>query len=428
MAWRNWAGLQTCEPVRVVVPSSVPEVSSAVAAAVADGLRVKAVGAGHSFTDIAVAPDVQLDLRRLRGILRADSATGLVTVAAGTPLYELSPRLWDLGLAMPNLGDIDRQTLAGAISTGTHGTGTTTAGSLSAQVRELELVLADGSVTTVGPGSDLFEAARVGLGAFGVLTAVTLQCVPAFHLRSAEQPLPLDDAMARLGAARAGASEFFWFPHTSTVLFKENSVVPAGSGRPLPRWKALLDDEVVNNGVLGAVSATTARLPRTVRTVNRVAPRFFGRREYVDRCYRVFASRRRVRFREGEFGVPVEALPAVLAEVRAWLGRPGHEIGFPMEVRVGPGEDPWLSTAFGRRTAWVAAHTHVRQEIAPFLAEVQRIVAPYGGRPHWGKLHTLSAAELAPLYPRFADAVAVRDAVDPDRVFGNAYTERVLGR
>lgn len=437
MVWRNWAGLQSCAPSRVVLPSSVPQVSAAVSAATAEGLRVKAVGSGHSFNDIAVARDVQLDLRLLRGVVRADTATGLVTVAAGTPLHELTPRLWDLGLSLANLGDIDRQTLAGAVSTGTHGTGTTTAGSLSAQVRGLELVLADGSVTTVSAGADpfgadpfeadLFEAARVGLGAFGVLTAVTLQCVPAFHLRSAEEPLPLAEAVARLVSAEQDSPEFFWFPHTSTVLFKTNTVVDAAAGRPLPRWKAFVDDELVSNGVLGMLSATTARLPRTVRAVNGVAPRFFGRRTYVDAAHTVLANSRRVRFREGEFAVPAPALPAVVEELQGWLARPGNEVGFPLEIRIGPAESPWLSTAFGRRTAWIAVQTHVRQEIGPYLAQMQRIVAPYGGRPHWGKLHTLSAAELAPLYPRFCDVLAVRDKVDPDRVFGNAYLERVLG-
>lgn len=433
MVWRNWARLESCTPACVVLPASVPEVSDAVTGAA--GRRVRAVGSGHSFNDIAVAHDVQLDLRNLTGILRFDTATGLVTVAAGTPLHQLTPRLWSLGLSLANLGDIDRQTVGGAISTGTHGTssaaGGATAGSLSAQVRELELVLADGSVVCVAKGSDLFEAARVGLGALGVITAVTLQCVPAFHLRAREEPLGLDAAVARLTSARPVGSgesvEFFWFPHTSTVLFKTNTVASASSGSPLPRWKALLDDELVSNGVLGAVTAATARVPRSIRAVNGLAPRFFGERDYVDAGHAVLANRRRVRFREGEFAVPLAALPAVVEQLQAWLSRPGHEIGFPLEVRVGPAETPWLSTAFGRDTAWIAVQTHRRQEIAPYLAEAQRIVGQYGGRPHWGKLHTLTAAELAPLYPRFADFLAVRDKVDPDRMFGNGYTERVLG-
>ena len=198
-------------------------------------------------------------------------------------------------------------------------------------------------------------------------------------------------------------------------------------GRPLPRGKAFLDDELVSNGVLGALSATTARLPRTVRAVNGIAPRFFGERSYVDAAHTVLANSRRVRFREGEFAVPVAALPFAVDELAAWFAKPGHEVGFPLEVRVGPAETPWLSTAFGRDTAWIAVQTHRRQPIAAYLAAMQRIVAPHGGRPHWGKLHTLGVADLAGLYPRFGDFLAVRDKVDPDRVFGNAYLQRVLG-
>ena len=260
-----------------------------------------------------------------------------------------------------------------------------------------------------------------------MITAVTLQCVPAFHLRSREEPQSLINGVAALLYGGDPSAEFFWFPHTDTVLFKENTVVPASSASPLPRWKALLDDELVSNGVLGLLSATTARFPLSIRAVNGVAPRFFGERTYADAAHRVLANRRRVRFREGEFAVPAEALTRVVEELLEWFDRPGNEIGFPLEVRVGPAETPWLSTAYGRDTAWIAVQTHVRQDIGPYLAETQRIVARYGGRPHWGKLHTLTAAELAPLYPRFADFLAVRDKVDPDRLFGNAYLERVLG-
>jgi L-gulonolactone oxidase len=431
-SWSNWTRLETVRPARVIRPRSVAEVSAAVAAAAEEGLTVKAVGAGHSFNDIAVARDVQLDLSGLAGILRADTQTGLVTVAAGMPLHELSPRLWDLGLAMANLGDIDRQNLAGAISTGTHGTGTSVAAGIAAQVRELELVLADGSVVTCSAQSrpELFEAARIGLGAFGVITAVTVQCVPAYHLRSQEQPMPLAEAVDRLaGFADAPHNpEFYWFPHTETVLWKLNSVAADGDAPgPLPGWKAFLDDELVANGLLGAISGVSARYTGTIRRINGLAPRFFGRREYVDRSYRVYASSRRVRFREGEFAVPVEALTSVMADLQEWFAKQGNEIGFPMEVRIGPAEDLWLSTAHGRRTAWIAGHTHWRQPHEPFIRELERIVAAHDGRPHWGKLHHYQADTLSRLYPRFGDVLAVRDKVDPQRVFRSAYTDRVLG-
>jgi L-gulono-1,4-lactone dehydrogenase len=429
--WRNWSGTERVRPVRWLRPRTVAEVSAAVIAAAADGLRVKAIGSGHSFTAISAAPDVLLDPSELNRVRRADTTTGLVTVEAGLPLYQFSPWLWRAGLSLTSLGDIDRQTVAGAISTGTHGTGLAF-GSISSQVRGLELVLADGSVVTCSATErpDLFEAARVGLGAFGVITAVTMQCEPAFPIRAVEGPSPLAQALELLTAPlqQADHLEFFWFPHTDTVLLKSNQRLPPGTEtEPPPRWRALLDDELVANGALDLVARTGAAMPSLIRTTNRFCTQFFSHRAYVDRSYRVFASRRRVVFRETEFGVPIQALPAVFAEINSWLERPGHEIGFPLEIRVGAAEDSWLSMAHGRRTAWISAQTYHKQPHEPLLRAVGEICRAYEGRPHWGKIHYLDAEALAQVYPRFADALAVRDQVDPDRRFANPYLERVLG-
>ncbi len=404
---------------------------AAVQAAAGDGLRVKAVGSGHSFSAIAAAPDVLLDLGAISRVRQADTTTGLVTVEAGLPLYRLSAWLWRAGLSLTNLGDIDRQTVAGAVSTSTHGTGRAFA-SIASQVRGLELVLADGSLATCSATErpDLFAAATVGLGAFGVVTAITLQCEPAFPIRALERPAPLAEAMERLTDPEHTADhlEFFWFPHTASVLLQENQRLAPGTELERPaRWRAFWDDEVIANGALDLVCRTSSALPRLIPAANRFCTSMFSDRTYVDRSYRVFASRRRVRFREAEFGIPVEALPAVFAEISSWLGRPGHQIGFPFEVRVGAPETSWLAMAHGRRTAWVSAQTYHRQPHEPLLRVVGEICRAYAGRPHWGKIHYLDADALATVYPRFSDALAVRDQVDPDRRFANPYLDRVLG-
>jgi FAD/FMN-containing dehydrogenase len=295
------------------------------------------------------------------------------------------------------------------------------------------LVLADGSVVTCSRSErpDLFAAARVGLGAFGVITAVTLQCEPAFPIRAVENPVPLAEALELLTAPvqQADHLEFFWFPHTDAVLLKSNRRLPPGSEiAPPPRWRALVDDELVANGALDLISRTGAALPSLIRSANRLCTQFFGQRDYVDRSYRVFASRRRVVFRETEFGVPIDALPAAFAEINAWLERPGHEIGFPLEIRVVAPEEAWLSMAYGRHTAWISAQTYHKQPHEPLLRAVGEICRGYGGRPHWGKIHYQDAASLAEVYPRFADALAVRDQVDPARRFANPYLDHVLGR
>ena len=410
-------------------PRSVDEVSAMVRAAADAGRRVKAVGSGHSFTGVAVTDGVQLRLDRLDRRLDVHG-DGLVTVGAGWTLHELGPALAARGLAMSNLGDIDVQTISGAIGTGTHGTGVRFGG-IADQVRGLQLVLADGSVVECGPDDDpdLFQSARVGLGAFGVVTAVTLQCEPAYALQAVEAPMPLEAVLERVGAMLEAHDhvEFYWFPHTDRTLTKCNDRVPAGTPlSPLSRRRSYVDDELLSNRLFEVVNRVATLVPATVPGLNAVSARALGRREFTDASYRVFASSRRVRFRESEWAMPRAAMPHVLREIRAWIDRSGERLPFPVEVRFGAADEPWLSTAHGRDAAWIAVHQYHRMDHTRYFAAVQSIVRDVGGRPHWGKMHTLGAGRLRELYPRFDDAMAVRDRVDPTRTFGNDYLERVF--
>jgi FAD-linked oxidoreductase len=429
--WTNWARTVTAEPVAVEHPASVEELQKVVAGAAGRGLRVKPVGSGHSFTAVAATDGVQLRLDRLAGVLHADRDSGLVTVLAGTRLDQLSEALWPLGLALENLGDVDVQTVSGAIATGTHGTGAGFRG-LAAAVRGMDLVLADGSLLQVDRDREpeVLAAAAIGLGAFGVVAAVTLQCVPAFALAAAEAPEPLDAVLADLDAFAEGSdhAEFYWFPHTRRVLTKRNTRLPGDASlRPLGALRRRLDDEFLANTVFEGLNRLTTRRPQLVPRLNAVAARALGARQYTDRSYRIFASQRRVVFREMEYAVPRDAVAGVLAGVEQELAATGEHVAFPVEVRFADADDVWLSTAHGRPTAYVAVHQYWRRDHERYFAAVEELCRAAGGRPHWGKLHSLGAAELAPLYPRFADAVAVRDRLDPHRTFANPYLERVLG-
>lgn len=426
--WRNWAGDQVSRPAHVLSPATADEVAAAIKDAGRDGLRVRMAGAGHSFTGAAVTDGLLLRPDRLTGIVAITGDS--VTVRAGTRLHALSGLLAAHGLALENLGDIDVQTVAGAISTGTHGTGLAYGG-LASQVTGLELALADGSV--VQADADLVAAAAVGLGAYGVITAVTLRCVPAFALRAEETAAKLGDLLDRWDTLPAEADhvEFYWWPHTDDCQLKRNTRVPLAEIAPLPRWKAVLDDELVANALFGAVCRAGARVPALVPPANRLATRLLGSRTYTDRSWKVFAHRRRVRFHETEWALPRALLPDVLRELDATIRRRGWRISFPVEVRVAAGDDRWLSTAYGRETAYLAAHRYVREPWADYLGAVGEIVRSVAGteaRPHWGKLHPLAAADLAPRYPRFADAVELRARLDPDGRFANSYLDRVLGR
>jgi L-gulono-1,4-lactone dehydrogenase len=429
--WTNWAGTVTARPAAVEAPASIAELQQTVAAAAAAGRRIKPIGAGHSFTAIGQTSGVQLRLDRLAGVVRADRESGLVTVLAGTRLRELNEALWHLRLAMSNLGDSDGQTISGAISTGTHGTGVKLGG-IAAQVRALRLVLADGSLLDCGPSEnpDVFAAARVGLGALGVIATVTLQCEPAFALAAAEAPADLDDVIAELdiNVDANDHYEFFWFPHTRRALTKRNNrVLPGTELRPLGRLRRYVDDEFLANTVFDAVNRLTARRPALIPRVNAVAARAVSARDYIDCSHRVFASPRRVRFREMEYAVPRAAVPHVLAEIESYLARSGEQVALPVEVRFAAADDIWLSTASGRQSGYVAVRQYVRREHESYFRAVEAIASEVDGRPHWGKLHFRDAASLRESYSRFDDFVALRERLDPTRAFGNDYLTQVLG-
>ncbi|CCH79513.1 FAD-dependent oxidoreductase [Nostocoides japonicum T1-X7] len=430
-SWTNWGRNEHAAVDRLHRPERASQVAEIVGTAHKEQRKVKVVGSGHSFTGIAAPAQDQLRLDALTGIVAVDDTRRRVRVRAGTTLRDLNPLLWDLGLAMPNLGDIDAQTIAGAISTGTHGTGAGLQG-LAAAVCGLTLVTADGTEVRCSAEEDpgLFQAARVGLGALGVLTEVELQLVPAYRLRAVERPAEL---MPFLESVQEVADtdrhvEFYWFPHTERVLTKRNTVVDAlHPGRPLPRWREELDDHLLSNVVFEGINRLVAWRPSLAPRVNQVSARALSAREFTDRSYRVFCTRRTVRFTESEYAVPRAALVPALLELKAWIEANDEFLPFPVEVRFAAADDIWLSTAYERDTAYLAVHQYHRMDNRRYFAAFEAIARSHSGRPHWGKLHTLGAAELDESYPRFGEFVDVRNRLDPDRVFTNAYLDRVLG-
>ena len=437
-SWQNWAGNVLATPSERRAPTTVAEVSDVVTAAAERGDRVKCVGAGHSFTPAAATDGVLVSLDDLTGIEsivptrdaagRVDGAD--VTVWAGTRLHRLGPLLWDLGLAQQNLGDFAEQSLAGAVSTGTHGTGCAAPG-LPATVVGLQLVTADGTVLSCSPTShpEVFEAARLGIGALGIITKMTIRCVPAFALRAEERPWSLSAALQDLeGFARsADHAEFFWFPHTDAITVKRNTRLPGDTElRPVGRVREVVSDEFLSNEAFDALCRAATRRPTLTPRLNRFASRALSARGFTDRSYRVFASPRRVRFREMEYAVPLEAASTVLRDLRDTIDRSGVVTPFPVEVRFAAADDVWMSTAHHREVCYIAVHQYHRMDHTELFRLAESIFLASGGRPHWGKMHTRTAADLSTMVERFDDFVAVRDRLDPDRRFGNEYTERVL--
>jgi L-gulono-1,4-lactone dehydrogenase len=432
MTWQNWAGTVTANPTRRFWPRSTEAISDAVKEAAAAGLTVRALGSGHSFTPVAATEGAALDLSGWAGIVVADLESGLVTVRSGTTLRELNATLDALGLAMPNLGDIDAQTISGALSTGTHGTGSRLHG-IAAAVAGLELVLADGSVVACSADQrqDLFAAARVSMGALGVLSTVTLRCVPAFTLTADERPMPYAEVLARFDelAAANDHFEFFWFPHGKNALVKRNNRATGTDGPPpMPDWRRFLEYEVMENAVFGTLCRAGRAVPALIRPLTRLAGATLSSRSYSAPSHRVFVTSRRVRFVESEYAVPREAVLGVLAELRAAVSRLAGPVMFPIEVRVAAADDIWLSTAYRRDTAYVAIHQYLGLPYLEYFAAFESIATAVGGRPHWGKMHTRDAAYLSGVYPRFASFREIRDETDPERRFASPYLEQVLGK
>lgn len=427
--WSNWSGEQACAPARVATPASVEAVVDEIAAARAAGLTVRPVGSGHSFTALVPTDGVLLSLDRMAGVIEIDVERRRARVQAGMPLHALNEALARHGLGLENLGDIDRQTVAGAIATGTHGTGARF-GNLASMVEALTLVTGTGEIVRCSRDEqpDIWRAARVSLGALGVVCEVELRCVEAFTLRGVDGPAPLAATVEALDDLAAGADhfEFFCFPHADTALTRTNRRV-AGPPAPPPRWRAWVGDILLTNRVFEAALIAGRTRPQLIPALNRWLTRAAGSSDRVDRSDRIFASPRLVRFIEMEYAIPRAALPDVLGRTRAWIEETGFPVNFPMEVRVGAGDDALLSPAHERDSAYLAVHVYRGMRWEPFFRAVEAICDEHDGRPHWGKRHFQTAETLRPRYPMWDRFAEVRDHCDPARVFANAHLDRVLG-
>ncbi len=422
--WSNWAGDQRCEPAVIERPTAVGEVVGAVERAVTAGRCVRVAGSGHSFTSAVLTDGALLRLDRMGAVLDADRATGLVRVEAGISLHALSDALAEHGLALPNLGDIDEQSIAGAIATATHGTGITLC-NLSAQVRALRLVTAAGEIREIGGGDDLL-AARVAMGALGIVTEVTLQTVPAFTLRGVDAPVPLAEVLDGLDARVEGHRhfEFFVFPHADRALTRTNDAVDEPA-QPRSKLRAYVDDVLLANRAFQLACVLGRAFPAAIPSLNRLVTRLAGTSTRTDRSDRIFATPRLVRFTEMEYALPRPVAADAVRAIKATAER--YAINFPIEVRFVAPDDALLSPAHECETAYVAVHAFKGMEWEPYFRAVEAIADEHGGRPHWGKRHFQTAATLAPRYPGWERFAAVRRRLDPDGVFSNAYTDRVLG-
>ncbi len=428
-SWSNWAGNQLSKPVRIERPSSESEVVEIVLRAVAEHLRVKVVGSGHSFTGIAVPDEVMIDLAQMNRVVNVDHVGGVITVQAGIVLSDLNAYLESHKLSMPNLGDVTYQTLAGAVSTSTHGTGLQRTG-LAAQIRAFKLVTSSGEVLTCDPvhNAEIFHCGRVSLGALGVITEVTLNVVPGFNLRAVEQPMPIShvlDNFAQL-IQENDFFEFYWVPHTKWALTKANNVSMDAIDSP-GRFATWYNKMFMENYAFGLLCRVGRLFPKLIPKLATILPSS-GRVEYVNVSHRIFSSKRLVKFYEMEYSITLDSLVPALREVMQMVEDRGFLISFPVEVRCTGSDDIPLSTSTGRRSAYIAVHMFKGCEYTEYFAAVETILRKHEGRPHWGKIHNLDASDISSLYPKYQRFIEVRNQLDPEGVFTNDYLRRVLGR
>ena len=423
--WSNWAGNQRSTPLAVEHPRTEEELVAVVRFAAQRGEQVKAVGSGHSFTDVACTTGRMVMFDQYNAVVAIDTERAQVTVQAGITLTDLNEQLDRRGLAMANLGDITYQTVSGAISTGTHGTGARLGG-LAAMVIGMRIVTGTGEV--IDATGDTLAAARVGLGALGLISTVTLQVVPAFNLKAVNEQFRLDNVLATLDTTieHNDHFEFYWVPHTNLALTKSNNRTFEPLAAP-SRAKAWVDSVLLENVAFGAICHAGKVMPAAVPRLAK-ALAISARTEYVDKSYKVFASTRLVKFVEMEYSIPAECCTEALNRVRTFIDREDLRIGFPVEVRFTAPDNIALSTAYGtQRRCYLAVHMFKGVDFEPYFRGVAAIMASYGGRPHWGKMHFETADTLADLYPLWDTFQRVRRDIDPGGIFANAYTDRVLG-
>jgi L-gulono-1,4-lactone dehydrogenase len=427
--WKNWDGRQACNPQTFERPGDNTELAGVLERARQAGRKVRVAGSGHSFTALVPTDGTLISLERMNRVLDVDRGSGLVRVEAGITIGELNAALDRHRLAFENLGDIDKQSIAGATATGTHGTGSRLR-NISSQLHAVELMRADGTVVTLDEASDPdgWRAARVSLGALGVVTAVTLRTVPAYRLHGVDGPAPLEQTLERLDELPEAHDHFemYWFPYSDNALLRRNDRTERD---PVPRSRArsYVEDIVLVNYGLGGFSRLGRRYPRLIPQLNRTVTRIAGSSDRTDVSHRIFVSPRLVRFTEMEYAIPRTHAAEAIRAIRQGIHSRRLAINFPIEVRFVAADDALLSPAHARDTCYVAVHAFDQMEYEPYFRMVEEIMDGFTGRPHWGKRHFQTAATLAPRYPEWDRFQQVRARVDPDGLFTNAELDRVLG-
>lgn len=418
--WRNWSGSQECFPKARKAPGDVSELQEIVANATG---VVRPVGAGHSFMPLVPTDDTVVSLGRMSGLISANPANGQATILAGTRLGDIGGPLAEHGMAMINMPDIDKQSLAGALGTATHGTGATL-GCLSSNVTELELVTATGDLLTCNEekNSDIFNAARVNLGALGVVSQITLETQAAYRLRRETEWMPIEDILADVEnlAENNRNFEFYYIPFSGMGFTDVHNITTDTESRTeeLDQNSAAQTLMTVRDWLSWSPKLRELILSGYMSTVDKEV--------VVANSWENYTKERNVRFNEMEYHLPKANLVDAFKEVRNTIEKNFPEVFFPIEVRFVKSDDIWLSPFNGRDSCSIAIHRFFKEDYKALFAAIEPIFQKYGGRPHWGKLNTMNKLELSERYDNWSDFNEVRRQMDPNGKFLNPYLKALF--
>jgi FAD-linked oxidoreductase len=426
--WRNWSGSVTSIPAEYHKPRTLEEVVAIVQRCKVEGKKIRVVGSGHSFSPLVATDSLLISLDGYTGLEHTDSTACTATVKAGTKLKELGQLLSAQGLAQENLGDINEQSIAGAISTGTHGTGIQF-GSISTQVIELTLVTGNGEVVNCSETENrlLFKAAQVSLGALGIIISVTLKLIPAYMLRIDIKKKSLTECLAHLDAFNRDNRhfEFHFLPYTDTVQAKFTNLTPENpTGKSFMRW---FNEYALENGALWLLSAFNRQFPQMSERVCKTMAALVTDASGISQAHDVFATARFVKFQEMEYNLPAQHFKAALRELDEMIRRERIKVHIPIECRFVRQDDIPLSPAYGRDSAYIAIHMFKGMPYQRYFEMAEAIFQRYEGRPHWGKMHTYTATQLSALYPEWNAFQLQRGIHDPQRIFSSPYLRSILG-
>lgn len=426
ITWKNWAHTFVSHPEKILSPSTINEVSTLVKQAAEEGRNIRVVGAGHSFTRLVETNDWLISLDSLSGIESSDIDNGTVTVFGGTRLYQLGEELGREGFSQENLGDINVQSIAGAISTGTHGTGLQF-GNISTQVTKIWLVTADGEILPISKSENAryFHACLVSLGTLGIIVKVTLKIIPSpiYEYKSDQIKFSILEKNLTQLIETNRHFEFYLFPYSDLVQIKTmNTSDQHPKSLRFHHFKNLL----LENYLFFILSEVCRLFPKTCRFISKLSSKSVGRTSVAAHSHQLFATPRIVKFREIEYCIPLQHLLPAIQEIRECIEAKKHKVHFPIECRMVKADDVWLSPSYERESAYIAFHMYKGMPYEDYFHDMEQIMKKYDGRPHWGKMHSRSNAELYSLYPMFADFLNIRKELDPQGLFLNGYLKDLL--